>query len=60
MNHHELNEYCRVHGDLSEAERAGREILILPINAALPFEDAQRVGKIVGDFLAADAAAAGS
>jgi len=60
LNHHELNEYCRVHGDLDEAERAGREILILPIHAALPFEDAQKVGKIVGDFLAADAAAAGS
>ena len=29
---------------LPEAERAGREILTLPIHAALPFEDAHRVG----------------
>lgn len=60
LNHHELNEYCRVNGDLYEAERAGREILILPIHAALPFEDARTVGKIVGDFLATNAASAGS
>ncbi len=60
LNHHELNEYCRIVGSLEEAERAGREILILPIHAALPFEDAQKVGKIVGDFLTANAAAAGS
>lgn len=52
LNHHELSEYCRTSGDLAEAERAGREILILPIHAALPFEDAHRVGKLVGGFLA--------
>jgi len=52
LNHHELAEYCRPCGNLAEAERAGREILILPIHAALPFEDAHRVGKLVGQFLA--------
>ncbi len=60
LNHHELSEYCRVSGELAEAERAGREVLILPIHAALPFDDARKVGNIVGNFLAADAAAAGS
>ncbi len=60
LNHHELAEYCRENGSLTEAERAGREVLILPIHAALPFEDAHRVGKIVGEFLAAEAATAES
>jgi dTDP-4-amino-4,6-dideoxygalactose transaminase len=54
LNHHELAEYCRQSGSLAEAERAGREILILPIHAALPFEDAHRVGKLVGQFLAGE------
>ena len=40
-----------------EAERAGREVLILPIHAALPFEDAHRIGRIVGEFLGSEAAA---
>lgn len=52
LNHHELAEYCRTSGDLTEAERAGREVLILPIHACLPEKDAHRVGKIVGEFLA--------
>ncbi len=60
MNHHELAEYCREGGPMTEAERAGREILILPIHAALPFEDAHKVGKIVGDFLTTEAATAES
>ena len=51
LHRHELAEYARVCGDLTEAERAGREILILPIHAALPFEDAHRVGKLVRSFL---------
>ena len=51
LHRHELAEYARVHGELTEAERAGREILILPIHAALPFEDAHRVGKLVRGFL---------
>ncbi len=51
MHKHELAEYCRISGEMTEAERAGRNVLILPIHAALPFEDAHRIGKIVGDFL---------
>ncbi|PID81866.1 hypothetical protein CSA17_01990 [bacterium DOLJORAL78_65_58] len=54
LHHHELAQYCRPAGELAEAERAGREVLILPIHAALPFEDAHRVGKLVGQFLAGE------
>jgi dTDP-4-amino-4,6-dideoxygalactose transaminase len=50
LHRHELAVYCRAAGDLPEAERAGREILALPIHAALPFEDAHRIGAIVRDF----------
>ncbi len=60
LNHHELAEYCREGGPMVESERAGREILILPIHAALPFEDAHKVGKLVGEFLATEAATAES
>ena len=60
MNRHELAEYCRIPGSLDEAERAGREILALPIHAALPIDDARRIGEIVGDFLARQAASANS
>ncbi len=51
MHKHVLGEYCRISGDLQRAEQAGQNILILPIHAALPFEDAHRIGKLVGDFL---------
>lgn len=51
LHKHELSVYGRAHGDLVEAERAGREILALPIHAAVPFEDATRVGEIVRDYL---------
>ncbi len=51
LNHHELAEYCRTSGSLAEAERAGREILTLPIHTALPFADAHRIGAMVGEFL---------
>ncbi len=54
MNHHELAEYCRMPGSLAEAERAGREVLALPIHAALPFDDAQRIGRLVGDFVSSE------
>ena len=57
MNRHELAEYCRVPEPVLEAERAGREVLALPVHAALPFDDAHRIGKIVGDFLAEEDAA---
>jgi len=53
LHHHPLAEYCRVSGPLTEAERAGSQILALPIHPALPLEDAERIGKIVGDFLRA-------
>ncbi len=52
LHRHELAEYVRTGSVVAEAERAGREVLILPIHAALPFEDAHRVGKIVQGFLA--------
>ena len=51
LHHHVLAEYARDGGVLDEAERAGREVLILPIHAALPFEDAHRIGKLVKGFL---------
>jgi len=51
LHRHELAEYARVGGELTEAELAGRQVLILPIHAALPFEDAHRVGKLVQGFL---------
>ena len=51
LHKHELAVYARNGGDLAEAERAGREVLILPIHAAVPFEDAHRIGQLVRDFL---------
>jgi dTDP-4-amino-4,6-dideoxygalactose transaminase len=51
LHRHELAVYGRAAGELPEAERAGREILTLPIHAALPFEDAHRIGAVVRDFL---------
>jgi len=54
LHKHELAGYCRNSGPLAEAERAGRDILILPIHAALPFADAHRIGTLVQDFLASD------
>ena len=53
LHRHELAVYCRAAGPLPEAERAGREILTLPIHAALPFEDAHRVGAVVREFMSA-------
>ena len=60
MNRHALAEYCRIPDSLNEAERAGREILALPIHAALPFDDARRIGEMVGEFLTGQAASANS
>jgi dTDP-4-amino-4,6-dideoxygalactose transaminase len=51
LHNHELAVYARNGGELNEAERAGREVLILPIHAAVPFEDAHRIGKLVQEFL---------
>ena len=55
LHRHELAEYCREGGNLAEAEKAGREILILPIHAALPFAQAERIGELVAGRLAATA-----
>ena len=53
LHRHELAVYCRASGELAEAERAGREVLTLPIHAALPFEDATADRHVlVRDFLA--------
>ena len=52
LHHHPLMEYCRVTSELEVAEVAGREVLTLPIHAALPFETAERIGSLVGEFLA--------
>jgi dTDP-4-amino-4,6-dideoxygalactose transaminase len=51
LHHHPLMEYCREAGDLEMAEVAGREVLTLPIHAALPFETAERIATLVGEFL---------
>ena len=60
LHRHELAEYARNGGDLTEAERAGREVLILPIHAALPFEDAHRIGKLTQEFLTNESRSSGS
>ncbi len=57
LHKHELAVYCRAAGDLPEAERAGREIIALPIHAALPFADAHRVGAVVRNFMSTGQAA---
>ena len=46
-------------GDLPEAVRAGREVLTLPIHAALPFAQAERIGTLVAEFLERQEEAAG-
>jgi dTDP-4-amino-4,6-dideoxygalactose transaminase len=60
LHRHELAVFGRAAGPLPLAEAAGRDILILPIHAALPFEDAHRVGALVRDFLQLEAAQAAS
>ncbi len=57
IHRHELAEYCRVHDRLDEAERAGREVLALPIHQALPETDARRVGEIVRAEIGAEGTA---
>ncbi len=53
LHRDELVELCRVSGEMTEAERAGREVLALPIHQALPDEDALRIGNIVREHLGA-------
>ena len=50
---HELKEYCRIEGDMTEAERAGSEVLALPIHQSLAEADAAFIGGVVRDFLSA-------
>jgi len=52
LHRHELAEYCRVDTNLNHAEKAGAEILALPIHQALADEDAERIGTLVRDILA--------
>ncbi|MFH1841748.1 MAG: DegT/DnrJ/EryC1/StrS family aminotransferase [bacterium] len=56
LHHHPLAEYCRVSGDLPVVEQAARDILTLPIYAALPLTEAKRVGELVRDFLQTEGA----
>jgi dTDP-4-amino-4,6-dideoxygalactose transaminase len=58
IHHHPLGQYCRVPGPLAEAERAGAEVLTLPIHPALPEAAARRIGGLVRDFLRAEKTAA--
>jgi len=48
----ELAQFCRCAGPLPHAERAGAEILALPIHPALADDDAARIGSLVRDVLA--------
>jgi dTDP-4-amino-4,6-dideoxygalactose transaminase len=54
LHRHPLAEYCRVSGSVEEAERAGAEVLTLPIYSALPLSEAQRIGELVREFLRAE------
>jgi dTDP-4-amino-4,6-dideoxygalactose transaminase len=47
LHRHELAEYCRIHGPMTHAEAAGREVLALPIHQALPLDEARRIGDLV-------------
>lgn len=51
LHHHPLAEYCQVNGSLQESELAGAEILTLPIYPALPLADAERIGRLVSEFI---------
>jgi dTDP-4-amino-4,6-dideoxygalactose transaminase len=51
LHRHPLMEYCRISGSLGESERAGAEVLTIPIHAALSEADAHRIGELVQQFL---------
>lgn len=51
LHRYPLGAYCRIAGPLAEAERAGAEVLTLPIHAALPLAQAERIGRLTADFL---------
>jgi len=46
-----LAEYCRVHGELTNAVTIGAQVLTLPIYQALPVDDAKRIGELVNTHL---------
>lgn len=52
LHRSELAGFCRVSGTLRHAERAGAEVLALPIHPALADDDAARIGTLVRDVLA--------
>jgi dTDP-4-amino-4,6-dideoxygalactose transaminase len=51
LHRHPLGEYCRTVAPLAEAERAGAEVLTLPIHPALPLVQARRIARLVQQFL---------
>ncbi len=51
LHHHPLAECCRVSGSLAMAERAGAEVLTLPIYPALPLAEAERIAVLAREFL---------
>jgi len=51
IHRHPLGGHCRVATPLPEAERAGRQVLTLPIHPALPEAAARRIGGLVRAFL---------
>ena len=52
LHRHELTEHCRMHAHLENADKAGSEILALPIHQALADVDAERIGNLVRHVLA--------
>ncbi len=59
IHRHPLGEQCRVVGSLTESERAGAEIVTLPIHPALPEAAARRIGSLVREFLQEEKTIAG-
>ncbi len=57
IHRHPLAEYCRAATSLAQAERAGAQVLTLPIHPALPEASARRAGALVRDFLLTEPAA---
>jgi len=59
LHHGPLAGLCRRVGTLPAAERAGAEILTLPIHPALPAEAARRIGTLVRELLQPEQSFAG-
>jgi len=60
LHRHPLAEYCRVAGELTETEKAAREVLTIPIHQALPLADARRIGELVRRHFLPSGSRAGS